>query len=314
MDNQDNRQREPGRRYFTRSVSVSSTGEPQAQSGNGHRSNGVQESSKTKDKFQDIFRTTTKTKPAKDRQSRSLVLKRSVNNNARRQRREQKLIKKGHTTRLLVALVVLVCLAVIVWAFWDTLPLVKNYPGSLLTNSKADEPTNKTTRRSSLDETRPSLVEIESYKVAAQDPRLLIIDKISVKSRVKRVGSTLDGKPISPNNIFDIGWYEGSDKVNSQGVALLNGHIAGPNKDGVFSELNKLVAGDTFRIEMGDGKVINYTIKRTQPFSGNQLDTVALMQPIDPSKNGIVLVTSLANYNRVVPQSPRSAIVYAVQD
>ena len=41
---------------------------------------------------------------------------------------------------------------------------------------------------------------------------------------------------------------------------------------------------------------------------------VDLMQPIDPSKNGIVLVTSLANYNRVVPQSPRSAIVYAVQD
>ena len=205
MDNQDNRQREPGRRYFTRPVSVSSTGEPQAQSGNGHRSNGMQESSKTKDKFQDIFRTTTKTKPAKDRQSRSLVLKRSVNNNARRQRREQKLIKKGHTARLLVALVVLVCLAVIVWAFWDTLPLVKNYPGSLLTNSRADEPTNKTTRRSSLDETRPSLVEIESYKVAAQDPRLLIIDKLDIRARVKRVGTTLDQKPISPSNIHDVG-------------------------------------------------------------------------------------------------------------
>ncbi len=255
-----------------------------------------------------------KSPPVKPRQARSLVLRRQISSNARQQKRQQKKIQKGRAYNLVVALVILSTLLVITWAFWDVFPGIKNFPVSIF-SSKNEKPTAAVSdQKSSLDETRPKPADLELYKVGKDDPRFLLIDKISVKSRVKRVGSTLDGKPISPNNIFDIGWYEGSDKVNSQGVALLNGHIAGPNKDGVFSELNKLVAGDTFRIEMGDGKVINYTIKRTQPFSGNQLDTVALMQPIDPSKNGIVLVTSLANYNRVVPQSPRSAIVYAVQD
>lgn len=90
------------------------------------------------------------------------------------------------------------------------------------------------------------------YKVAADQPRRILLPSIDSEGFVQRVGVDQHGAVAVPNNIHMVGWFVGNDVPGSAGLSIIDGHVQGKYQAGVFKKLEQLKAGDNFSIEFGD--------------------------------------------------------------
>lgn len=247
------------------------------------------------------------TKPALPRTKRSQVLRRQMVERAKEQRSRSKKTRGKHVLWYGLAVMVVGAFAVVTWSFREALPFHIDLfkPEPVTVNSIDSDPQETST----LDEIEVSEADIQVHVVPADTPRVLRIPKLSIATRVKQVGTTLGNEPIAPKNIADVGWYEGSSKPGNEGAVLLNGHLAGPNKTGVFKDINSLKAGDEIMLERGDGKMFVYVVARIQEYSGGQIDMNAAVNSINPNKKGLNLVTTLNKYSG----TEKRVIVFATQ-
>lgn len=112
-----------------------------------------------------------------------------------------------------------------------------------------------------LDESEISEAQITEYTVPAENPRYITIPKLNVtKARVIQVSLKTNKELGTPNNIYDVGWYNASGKPGEGGTLMLDGHNGGPTKYGIFKNLPNLVEGDIITIERGDGEIFNYKV------------------------------------------------------
>lgn len=151
---------------------------------------------------------------------------------------------------------------------------------------------------SEVDETPVSQSEIDSYKVAADKPRLLIINNIDVRARIFPVGLTPENAIETANGIYDTGWYVGSAVPGQKGAAFIDGHVSGPNNKGVFTDLNKLKQGDEIIVEMGDGKINTFIVQKTEELALDKVDMANVLKPIDQDKPGLNLMTCSGKYDK----------------
>lgn len=110
-------------------------------------------------------------------------------------------------------------------------------------------------------EEEPTEEEVREYIVAPDRPRYLTIDKLRVYgARIIPVGINSEGQLGTPNNIFDVGWYESSGLPGQGGTMLIDGHNGGPHVHGVFKDLPDLESGDIIEVERGDGVTFWYSV------------------------------------------------------
>lgn len=166
---------------------------------------------------------------------------------------------------------------------------------------------------SGVDETPVSESVIKSYNVAPDMPRYLNINKISVHARVKRVGTDKDGAVGTTASVWDVGWYEGSSKPGEIGAAFIVGHVSGPIKGGIFYNLKKLKEGDIISIEKGNGEVINYKVVAKEEVNKNDVNMRKALSSIDPSKQGLNLMTCAGKYDSKQETFNNRLIVYSVR-
>lgn len=124
----------------------------------------------------------------------------------------------------------------------------------------SERATPEITRTDALDETPIPEEKIIDYTVPPEYPRYLIISKLGIKARVKTVGTLANGEVGTPNNIFDVGWYNGSSRPGFGGKILIDGHNGGPRVSGVFKRLPELSQGEIISVERGDGQTFDYRI------------------------------------------------------
>lgn len=156
--------------------------------------------------------------------------------------------------------------------------------------------------------------DLSAYKVAPEAWRLLTVDKLSIKARIFSTGLGADQVPAAPNNIFDIGWYDGSAKPGTNNTVILTGHVTGPTKHGVFYSLSSLTAGDKIKLEQGNGKILSYTVVRTKTFDSDKISTSDLTTSAVSGKAGLTLLTSNDRFDIIANRyEPRFAI-FAVRD
>ena len=151
-------------------------------------------------------------------------------------------------------------------------------------------------------EEKPAETEVLEYKVAADRPRYLTIEKLKVnKARVIAVGVKTNGELGTPNNIFDVGWYDASGKPGQGGTMLIDGHNGGPHVHGVFKDLPKLVAGDIITIERGDGVIYNYSVVENLEISLDEADSymATAMRSPEKDKESITLITCSGEWSAV---------------
>ncbi len=257
----------------------------------------------------------TKSKPALPRQSRSMVLARPS------LKPKKKKIRKKSLRRPKVGLKHAVLLfMVIVNAVLSAVYVVPHLRGEHSEDPMDVVAVNTITTDSAdiqnsghADETEVLGEVISNYEVAHDLPRLLIIDKIGVKARVKRVGVGPAGAMLTPSNINDVGWYDGSVKPGEKGAVVLNGHITGASRPGVFDRLGSLKENDVLKIERGDGKIVNYKVVGFDSVERGKLKLDTLVESKDPSKPGLNIVTASVRFDVRTNKFEPHLILYTVQ-
>lgn len=151
-----------------------------------------------------------------------------------------------------------------------------------------------------VDETDISKKAKNKHKVAADLPRFLSIKRLKIrKARVFAMGAFSNGQLKSPNNIFDVAWYNGSDRPGKGGTSIFDGHNGGPTKIGVFKHLIDLTNEDIISIEMGNGKIYNYRVVDNRTISLREADeqmSSLQVSPI-PGKESISLITCIGEWS-----------------
>ena len=169
--------------------------------------------------------------------------------------------------------------------------------------------------RDQLSEAAPADTVVNQYVVAPSNPRFLIIPKLDIKSRVKALSVDKNGKLAAPDNIYDAGWYKSSAKPGSlSGATLIDGHVSGPRKKGIFHDLKTLRADDQLIIERGDGRIINYRVVATESFNKDHVNMAKALTPINPIKPGLNLITCAGKYLSDEKTYAQRLVVYAVQE
>lgn len=303
--------REPGRRYVSHDPSVRAGGEIHAP----HRaapvaqpqSPTIREVTDASNTRKSVPRQVSKVKPAMTRTKRSMVLRRQMVERAKEQKAKVKKERSLHFLWYIFAFAVIGAFCVVLWSFREALPFNLEFFKQKNEVVNSIEPTLKET--ATLDESPVSAAEIEANVVASDAPKTLKIPNLQIAARIRQVGTTLSGEPIAPKNINDVGWYEGSSRPGNDGAVLLNGHLAGPTKTGIFTDIQALHVGDEIIVERGDGQAMTYAVERIQEYTGGQIDMSAAISSIDPTKKGLNLVTTLNKFSG----TEKRIIVFAVQ-
>lgn len=181
---------------------------------------------------------------------------------------------------------------IIKWAFWSILVIllavfiirVATFEASYYAEKEGSErAVVSSNSNENLDETKPTDEEVKEYTVAADKPRYLTVDKLSIRNaRILPMGVNIDGELDTPRNIFDVGWYEGSSGPGQGGTLIIDGHNGGPHVKGVFKDLPSLKKGDEVKIERGDGKKFIYEVVENETVSlddANEYMAVAARSP-----------------------------------
>ena len=154
---------------------------------------------------------------------------------------------------------------------------------------------------SDLDETEPTEAQVAEYVVAPDRPRYLTVEKLGVaKSRILPMGVNTEGELDTPNNIFDVGWYEGSGKPGGGGTMVIDGHNGGPHVHGVFKNLPNLASGDIIQVERGDGEIFRYeVVENTSVALGDSNGYMATaMKSPEPGRESVTLISCTGEWSQ----------------
>ena len=160
------------------------------------------------------------------------------------------------------------------------------------------------------DETEVKPSAIDSYKVAADAPRVLTIDKVGVRARILPMGINTDGAIQAPVNIYDSGWYTGSAKPGTPGAAFIDAHASGATREGLFAYLDKLAVGDTLSVEKGDGEKLTYRVVKTEVEALDAIDMSKVLKPADGVTEGLNLMTCTGVWVKDKNTYDKRVIVY----
>ena len=114
------------------------------------------------------------------------------------------------------------------------------------------------------------------------------------------MGVNTSGELATPQNIFDVGWYEGSGKPGQGGTLIIDGHNGGPHVQGVFKNLPSLATGDVIQVERGDGVVYKYKVveNKTVPLDeSNKYMTTAAKSP-EQGKESVTLISCTGEWSQ----------------
>ncbi len=155
-------------------------------------------------------------------------------------------------------------------------------------------------QKEQLIETQPTEDVVREYKVPSDQPKYLTIPKLGVsRARVIAVGINQKGQLGTPNNIFDVGWYDSSAKPGQPGTILIDGHNGGPTKHGVFKNLPSLAVGDVIEITRGDDVVFKYAVKENKTVALSESDSymkTALKSP-EAGKQSVTLISCTGEWS-----------------
>lgn len=226
----------------------------------------------------------------------------------------QKLHRRPRYAFVLAGLVILFGAIGVLTAFYLSGPRSSADEAQVLSNQSGgvrDRP--EQLQMEFVDETPRDSSDFEDYRVDEEAPRLLRIDSIDTTALIKPVQVDMANRLITPDNIFDVGWYEGSRQPGRSGVVVLNGHVAGANSRGALYYARALEPGDIIELERGDGEVFSYEIKEKQKIAYKDIQTTDLLIPHEPGTNGLNIVAVDNRYNVLTDEFQDRLVLYAVQ-
>ncbi len=151
-----------------------------------------------------------------------------------------------------------------------------------------------------------------TWKGAANDPKKIIIPSLGIDNYIQNVGVDQNSEIAVPNNVHMAGWFVDSVRPGDKGLSIIDGHLDGRARDGIFANLTQLEQGAQFTIEFGDGSTRTFVVKSVQSVDLNEAADVLYSQ--DPSiSNQLNLITCGGNFDRDSRLYDKRVIVVATR-
>ena len=130
-----------------------------------------------------------------------------------------------------------------------------------------------------------------------EDPKKIVIPNINVDGYIQNVGKDKNNQVVAPGNIFIAGWYTQSSRPGKKGLSIIDGHLNGYTKDGIFINLEKLKVGDELSVEMGDGTKYQYKVISNDTVDEDKA-TAYLFSQSPKVKKQLNLITCGGDYDK----------------
>lgn len=88
----------------------------------------------------------------------------------------------------------------------------------------------------------------------------LTIPSISLDALVQRVGTDQYLQIAVPTNVMLAGWYTQSAIPGEKGLSIIDGHVNGKTRAGVFAKLAQVKVGDKIGIQLANGSKRSFTV------------------------------------------------------
>lgn len=150
----------------------------------------------------------------------------------------------------------------------------------------------------------------DSYKVPANEPRKIEIPSIGVSGCIQKVGVDEKNAIAVPTNIHVAGWYINSPLPGEKGVSVIDGHVLGQYDDAIFAKLKDINAGDTIRIEFGDGSKKEFLVEDSHSYPVDEVMS-HLFSPLEAVDNQLTLITCGGTFDRAAQTYDERIIVRA---
>jgi LPXTG-site transpeptidase (sortase) family protein len=144
------------------------------------------------------------------------------------------------------------------------------------------------------------------------EPKYIKIDSIRAEGFIMKVGVDQRKEVGVPDNIYLGGWFTDSRKPGQSGLSIIDGHVDGASKPGIFKNLNALQKGDIIEITLGNETVKQFKVMTVTEVPADQAPSAVFSQ--DPHvKSQLNLITCGGKFdhtkrqylNRIVVTSER---------
>lgn len=221
---------------------------------------------------------------------------------------------KRHALHGMAALLFVAGVAVSVegWLANQTVKTQATVLSAQVDKKEGEAPEAQPTGRDALSESKPASV--SGYKVAPGLPRAIKIPVLGVNARVLHLGVKKDNSLAAPSSIYDAGWYTSSARpTDAGGAILIDGHVHGPTKPGVFFNLKKLKGGEEIVLERGDGQALTFVVRHVETVAVEQVDMLKLLNSVEPGRLGLNLITCGGEYDAKNTEYKSRTMVFAAQ-
>ncbi len=136
----------------------------------------------------------------------------------------------------------------------------------------------------------------------------LVISKAKVDANLVTLGLDENGVMQSPNNAYDVAWYDFSARPGAGGNAVFSGHVDYHNVGAaVFWNLRDLLPGDVIEVHLADGAVYRYSIDALNCIP---VDGAPINQIVGPTSSEVVtLITCCGTFNSSTRQYDKRLII-----
>lgn len=100
---------------------------------------------------------------------------------------------------------------------------------------------------------QPSPAQAPVGPIAGNPPVRLLIPVLGIDASVESVGLDRSGAMGTPQNVWNVGWYNRGPAPSAPGDAVVDGHVGLPGSPLVFAGLNRLRPGDRVVVVRSDG-------------------------------------------------------------
>ncbi len=141
-------------------------------------------------------------------------------------------------------------------------------------------------------------------------PQRIQIPEIALDAVIESVALTADGSMDVPKDPLNAGWYSLGPRPGEIGSAVIDGHVNWiHNSVAVFTDLHKIISGDTIIISDDTGAQTKFSVRKTELY--NAAENAADIFTSTDNKSHLNLITCDGEWDKVARQYKQRFIVFA---
>lgn len=182
---------------------------------------------------------------------------------------------------------------------------------AFFSNNNDKSPSYPEVVKNSTDDPDESPLDNYVWKGKDSDPKYIDLPSIKAGGYIQKVAIDQRKEVGVPSNVNLAGYFTESSLPGSKGLSIIDGHVDGKSKPGIFKNLGKLKKGATFEVEFGSGKKQKFKVTDTRKVNKDKAPPVLFSQ--DPSVTSqLNLITCGGTYDKKARRYLDRIIIYSV--